>query len=58
MTIKNTTPAPVLDQTVAVRLTTAECRALYELARAQDRTVSWLIRSHLRKFLHEQQPTA
>lgn len=59
MPIKNPTPAPILDQTIALRLTTDECRALYELARAQDRTVSWLIRTlMIRKFLRDQQRTA
>ena len=51
-------PGEHLNETVAVRLTTDECRALFELARAQDRTVSWVIRTQVRKLLREQQRAA
>ncbi len=50
--------APMLDQTIALRLSTDETRALYELARQQDRTVSYIIRAQVRKFLRDQQRTA
>ena len=50
--------APILKETIALRLSTDECRALYELARAQDRTVSYIIRAQVRKFLREHQRTA
>ena len=58
MPITNQKPAPVLTETIALRLTTDETRALYELARQQDRTVSYIIRAQVRKFLREQQRTA
>lgn len=54
----NTKTTPILADTIAVRLTTDECRALYELARAQDRSVSYVVRAELRKFLREQRRTA
>jgi hypothetical protein len=44
---------PALTETIAVRLTLDECRALFELARQADRTVSYVVRAELRKFLRE-----
>jgi hypothetical protein len=45
----------ILTETIAVRLTLDECRALVALCRQQDRTISWVVRTQLRRFLQTQQ---
>ena len=45
---------PTLTETIAIRLTLDECRALVALARQQDRTISWVVRTQLRNFLRTQ----
>jgi hypothetical protein len=51
MTITGMKNEPALTETIAVRLTTDECRALFDLARQVDRTVSYVVRAELRKWL-------
>ena len=46
---------PMLTETIAVRVSEDECRALAAIARAADRTLSWVIRAQLREFLRNQQ---
>ena len=46
---------PTLTETIAVRLTLDECRALVAICRQQDRTLSWVVRTQLRRFLQTQQ---
>lgn len=46
---------PTLTETIALRLTLDECRALVALARRDDRTISWVVRTQLRSFLRAQQ---
>jgi hypothetical protein len=50
----NTKAAPVLTETIAVRVSEDECRALAAIARSADRTISWVIRLQLREFLRNQ----
>jgi predicted transcriptional regulator len=51
----NTKPTPILTETIAVRLTQDECRALAAIARSADRTISYIIRAQLREFLRQRQ---
>lgn len=55
MPITKTTTTPVLTETIAVRISLDECRALAAIARAADRSLSWVIRTQLREFLRNQQ---
>jgi len=55
MRITHAHTAPVLTETIAVRLTVDECRALADIARSSDRTVSYVVRAQLRDFLRNQQ---
>ena len=54
----NQTPHPALSGTIAVRLSEDECRALAEIAHRSDRTISYVVRSHLRAVLTQPQATA
>ena len=58
MPTPNTKTAPVLTETIAVRVTLDDCRALAAIAQHSDRTLSYVIRTQLREFLRSQQPGA
>jgi hypothetical protein len=53
MTVTKSTP--ILTETIAVRLTLDECRALFDIAHQADRTVSYIVRAQLRNYLRKQQ---
>ena len=55
MTQTTTKTTPTLTETIALRLTLDECRTLGALARRDDRTISWVVRTQLRNFLRAQQ---
>ena len=55
MTQTTAKTTPTLTETIALRLTLDECRALVALARRDDRTISWVVRTQLRNFLRTQQ---
>ena len=55
MPITNTKSHPMLTETIAVRLSEDECRALAAIAKRSDRTISYVVRAHLRDFLRNQQ---
>ncbi len=54
----NTKPEQTLSETIAVRISAEDCRALAAVARAAERTISWLIRHQLREFLRNQNRAA
>ena len=51
----NRTTHPLLTETIAVRLSEDECRALAAIALRADRTISYVVRAQLREFLLSQQ---
>ena len=46
---------PTLTETIALRLTLDECRALAVICRQQDRQMSYVVRNLIRTFLRTQQ---
>jgi hypothetical protein len=46
---------PILSETIAMRLTLDECRALVVVAKRDDRTISYVVRNLIRTFLRTQQ---
>jgi predicted transcriptional regulator len=55
MSNTNTKSNPLLTETIAVRLSNDECRALAAIAERSDRTISYVVRAQLRNFLLNQQ---
>jgi predicted DNA-binding protein len=55
MPTTNAKSQPLLTQTIAVRLSEEESRALAAIAHHCDRTVSYIVREQLRLFLRDQQ---
>ena len=49
------TLTPTLTETIALRLTLDECRALAAACRQQDRQISYVVRNLIRTFLRTQQ---
>ena len=48
------TLTPTLTETIALRLTLDECRAICAIVRRDDRTISWVVRNLIRNFLQTQ----
>ena len=55
MNTTTTKTAPILTETIALRLTLDECRAICAIVRRDDRTISWVVRNLIRNFLRTQQ---
>ena len=53
-TAKKTTAT--LSETIAIRLTLEETRAICAIVRRDDRTISYVVRNLIRNFLRTQQP--
>jgi hypothetical protein len=51
MSNTNTKSNPMLTETIAVRLSADESRALAAIAQRSDRTISYVVRAHLRECL-------
>lgn len=52
-TRNNTMTAPILTETISIRLSEAECRALVAIAQRGDRTISYVVRNLVRRLLQE-----
>lgn len=49
-----TASEPVLTETIAVRLSERDSRAIAIIAQRADRTISYVVRAQLREFLRHQ----
>ena len=49
-----TASQPVLTETIAVRLSEQDSRAIAIIAQSADRTISYVVRAQLREFLRQQ----
>ena len=47
-----------LSETIAIRLTLEETRAICAIVRREDRTISYIVRNLIRTFLQSQQQEA